>query len=171
MRHYGYRGSRRRSGPRPMIKTYKKIINFASASFSAGFQQEVIATGVDSIALGQTSAGDVNVPTGSRISGFEFQFAVSNVVLTPCFLNCSIQYVLNNQVAQDPDLLGGNPQRNQVLHQDLFTVGEGQNSTHKFKIKIPQKFQRIREGMSWLMVWSNSATVNRTTQIIYKVQD
>jgi len=170
MYHRGFRGGRRRSSaPKPVTRTYKKVLNFADASFSAGFQQEQFALGVDGVAITQGSATDGNVPTGSKIKFVEFQFAVHNSVETPCFINCTLQYRLSGQTVQDPDLIGGNAQRNQVLHQDLFSVGALQNSTHKFKFKIPPKFQRLREGMAWSLTWSNSATVNRECQIIYIV--
>ncbi len=152
------------------MKTFKKVIHFINASFTAGFQSDFIATGTDGIAPNQTSATDVTVPTGSRIRFIEVQFAVSNVVSTPCYINCTLQYILVGQGAADPNTIGGNPQRNQVLHMDLWSVGADQNSTHKFKFKIPPKFQRIREGMSWTLTWRNSASVNRETQIIYKIE-
>ncbi len=168
-RSRGYRGSRRRSGGiRAVIQSYKKVINFAPASFGAGFNSQFIATGVDSVAAGQTGATDVNVPTGSIIKYFEVQFCVSNSVATACYVNCSVQYALSGQGFVNPDSVGGAGQRNQVLHQDLFTVGNQQNSTHKFKFKVPKKFQRLREGMSWALTWSNNVTVNNKTQIIYK---
>ncbi len=166
----GYRGGRRRSSSRlsSVVQSYKKVIFRIEASFSSGFQNEQIALGVDSVAAGQTSATDPNVPTGSIIKYIEVQFAASNVVLTPCFLNCTLQYVLSGQTTVDPNLVGGHAQRNQVLHMDMFTIGEGQNSTHKFKFKIPKKFQRLREGMAWHLAWRNSATVSRQVQMIYK---
>ncbi len=153
---------------RPVIQSYKKVLHFAEASFSAGFQTEFIAQGQDSVAAGQTSATDGKVPTGALIKYFEVQFAVNNAVATPAFLNCTIQYKLGGQTMIDPDAVGGNLQRNQVLHMDLFSVGNDQNSTHKFKFKVPKMFQRVREGMDWGLVWRNSATVTRECQIIYK---
>ncbi len=164
----GFRGGRRRSGPRPVIQSFKKVLHFINASFAAGFQFEQIAVGVDGVAAGQTSNTDGNVPTGSLIKYFEVQFAASNTVSTPCFINCTIQYRLNQQTTTDPNIVGGSAKRNQVLHMDLFTIGANQNSTHKFKFKVPKQFQRIREGMSWDLVWRNSATVNREVQFIYK---
>ncbi len=152
----------------PPIQSFKKSINHVSASFTAGFQQEVLATGVDSIAAGQTTLTDGNVPTGSLIKYIEIQLAIANVVEAACFVNVAIQYRLSTQTAVDPDLVGGNPQRNQVLHQELFSVGGFQNSTHKFKFKIPKKFQRMREGQIWTLAWRNSATVSREVQAIYK---
>ncbi len=144
------------------------MIFFVNASFGPGFQNEEFAVGVDSVAAGQVSATDTNVPTGSIIKYFEVMFAASNVVAAPCFVNCTLQYTLNPQAAIDPNAVGGDPQRNQVLHMDLFTIGQFQNSTHKFKFKVPKQFQRLREGMRWKLTWRNSATVNRECLIIYK---
>ncbi len=144
------------------------MILFADASFAAGFNNQVFITGVDSIAAGQTSATDIQVPTGSIVKYFEVQFAAANNVATPIYLNCTIQYKLATQGFIDPDAVGGNAQRNQVLHMDLFSVGNGQNLTHKFKFKVPKKFQRIRESMQWSLTWHTTGTVNNKTQIIYK---
>ncbi len=168
-RFRSYQGGRRRSsGPRNIVQSFKKVIFRVNASFGAGFTNEQIAVGVDSIAAGQTSATDNQVPTGSIIKYFEVQFAASSVVSTPIYLNCTIQYRLSGQTFIDPRLVGGDKQRNQVLHMDLFSVGSNQNSTHKFKFKIPKGFQRLREGMEWALTWSTNGTVNREFQCIYK---
>ncbi len=168
MRHFrGSRGIRRRSLGN-VVQSYKKIIFRIAAGFSAGFQNEQIVLGVDSVAAGQTSATDPNVPTGSLIKYIDIQFAVSNLVSTPCYINCSIQYVLSGQTTVDPNLAGGHAQRNQILHMEMYSIGADQNSNHKFRFKVPPKFQRLREGMSWHLTWRNSATVNRQMQAIYK---
>ncbi len=170
MYHRGFRGSRRRSTPMPVRKTFKKILNFIPASFGAGFTNETLAFGKDNISPKQTTAIDPDIPTGSILRSFELQFAVANLVEVACFVNCSIQYKLAGQSFVNPDTLGGNNQRNQVLHQELFSVGARQNSTHKFKFKIPKKFQRMRENMEWAIVWSNTASVTRMHQTIYKFE-
>ncbi len=164
----GYRGGRRRSGPRAVVQSYKKVILFAEATFTAGFQSEIIVDGKDSLAAGQTSATDANVPTGCIVRFIEVQFAAHNPAESACYLNCTLMYTLSGQGVIDPDTVGGNDRRNQILHMDLFSVGGFQNSTHKFKFKIPPKFQRVREGMQWRLVWNNSATINRKVQMIYK---
>ncbi len=166
--HRGSRGSRRRSGPKAVVQSFKKVILFVDASYGAGFNNQVIVTGIDSVAAGQTGKTDTNVPTGSIVRFFEVQFAANNATGVPAYINCTIQYILSGQNFVDPDLIGGHAQRNQVLHMDLFSVGQNQNSTHKFKFKIPPKFQRVREGMKWAMVWGNTASINNKTQIIYK---
>ncbi len=171
MFHRGFRGSRRRSGaPRPFVQTYKKVLNFSEASFATGQRSETLVQGKDSIALGQTSAIDADVPTGSRIKFVEVQMPITNTTAQTAYINCSLQYALSGQGGIDPDVIGGNPQRNQVLHQELFQVGFNQNSTHKFKLRIPAKYQRMREGMKWILTWSNSNSINRRLQIIYKVE-
>ncbi len=95
---------------------------------------------------------------------------ITNTTAQTAYINCSLQYALSGQGGIDPDVIGGNPQRNQVLHQELFQVGFNQNSTHKFKLRIPAKYQRMREGMKWILTWSNSNSINRRLQIIYKVE-
>ncbi len=165
---YGRRPRSRSRGIRPVIQSYKKSLIFADASFIAGFQAENIAEGDDTKVAGQISATDSDVPTGSMVKWFEVQFAANNSVAVPNYVNCTIQYKLVGQSFIDPDLVGGNKQRNQVLHADLFSVGDSQNSTHKFKFKVPKQFQRLREGMIWALVWGNTATLNRKVQIIYK---
>ncbi len=153
---------------KPVIQSYKKVLHFVNASFGAGFTNEFVATGVDSVAAGQTSNIDPNVPTGSIIKYIEFQFAAANISSTTCFINCTIQYLLAGQSAVDPNLVGGSAQRNQVLHMDLFSVGINQNSLHKFRFKIPKQFQRMRESRKWLLSWRTSASINRELQVIYK---
>ncbi len=118
----------------------------------------------------QATNVDAQIPTGSRVKFIEVQFTISNLAAIHCYINCSLQYTQSTQVTIDPQAVGGNTQRNQVLHQDLFVVGQNQNSTHKFKFKIPPKYQRIREGMNWILVWSTNQTVNRSIQVIYKVE-
>jgi len=153
---------------RPMVNSYKKVQNSGQATFGTpGFQSEFLVQGVDNF-TGQLTATDANVQTGSIIKFIEVQFALANVLEGACFVNCTVQYTLSSQTVVDPDQVGGNQQRNQVLHQDMFSVGGFQNSTHKFKFKIPKKFQRVREGMDWVLVWSNSAAVTRNVQTIYK---
>ncbi len=166
----GNRGFRKRAGSSlgRVIQSYKNVIFLVNASFGAGFTTDQIVHGVDSVAAGQTSATFTDIPTGSIIKQFEVQFCAYNLTTAPLFINCSIQYKLSGQSFIDPNTVGGSPQRNQVLHMEMFTVGINQNSTHKFKFKIPQKFQRVREGMRWGMTWANSGSVNRQTQIIYK---
>ncbi len=163
-----YRGSRRRSGMRPVIQSYKKVINVAPASYTAGFQNVLFAKGTDSVAQGQTSASDNAVVTGSLVKFVEVQFACVNLAAAAAFITPSLQYVLSGQTTIDPRSVGGSPQRNQVLFQTCLASGESQSVNRVFKFKIPKKFQRLKEGMEWGFVWANSATVTAVIQIVYK---
>ncbi len=156
-------------GPRPVIKSYKKVLNFAGASQAVGNHVDVLTNGLDSVAIGQTGPTDPGVPTGSSIRFIEIQYSAYNGINTAAFLHFSIQLLHANQTFVDPRLVGGNPQRNQVLHQALTNVGQLQTFTRKFKFKIPKRFQRVREGDRWEFVYHNDQSVNDIKQIIYKV--
>lgn len=163
----GYRGSRR-SSIRPIIQSYKKIIFFAEAGQAAGFDALILTKGVDGKPAEQTSATDGDIPTGANLKFLEIQFAISNLVSTPCYVNCTIQYILGGQSFIDPVLLPGHNQRNQCVHMDMYSIGANQNSNHKFKVKIPKMFQRVRDGMKWAVVFRTNASINRQLQCIYK---
>ncbi len=168
MRHYQYRGFRKGRGPKPVIKSYKKVLFFGPASFAAGFTNQVLCTGKDGQLEQQTTPTDGDVPSGCIIKYFEIQIALANISSTTCFVDCTLQYKLGGQGLIDPRVVGGHNQRNQVVHMDNFSVGIEQNSTHKFKFKVPKQFQRIREGMQWSLTWSTSNSVSNQTQVIYK---
>lgn len=169
-RFRSYRGSRRGNGPRPFVKTFKKIINSAQASVTSGNNIETVAIGVDAISPKQTSSIDIDVPTGSRIRYIEFQFACVNLTAGAVMINASIQYKLSGQSFVDPNLAGGHPQRNQIMHQIMYSASPDQNASRVFKFRLPPKYQRIREGMSWGLVWNGSGTVTRIVQTIYKFE-
>ncbi len=162
-RHY------RRMGPKPIIKSYKKVLNFAGTSQSVGNHTDVMTNGVDSVAIGQTGPTNASIPTGSSVKYIEIQYSGYNGINAAVFVHFSIQLLHNGQSIVDPRLVGGNPQRNQVLHQDLATIGQLQSFNRKFKFKIPKRFQRVRDGDSWEFVYHNSGVINDIKQIIYKV--
>ncbi len=142
----------------------------APASYTVGFQNVSFAVGIDGIAIGQTTPTDGNVPTGSRIDYVEVQFACVNLAAAAAFITPSLQYTKAGQIFIDPRVVGGDALRNQVLHQTCLAAGEGQNVNRVFKFKIPKKFQRLVEGMSWSFTWANSAAVTATIVVIYKVK-
>ncbi len=163
-RHY-----RRSNGPRPVIKSYKKVLNFAGTSQSVANHVDVITNGADSLAIGQTGPTDKDVPTGSHVKYFEIQYSGYNGINAAVFLHFSIQLLHSGQTFVDPRLVGGDPQRNQVMHQALATVGQLQSFNRTFKFKVPKRFQRIREGDRWEFVYHNSGVINDIKQVIYKV--
>lgn len=169
MRHFrGFRGSRRNSGTKPVVKSYKKVLNVLEAGYAAGFRTIAIATGTDAIASGQTSITDAAVPTGSIIKYVEVQFSLTNVTSANIYVNTTFGYRLAGQVVVDPVLIGGNNKRNQIIHMSQNGIGTNQNFNRTFRFKIPKQFQRLREGMLWDFTWRNNASVNAQTQVIYK---
>ncbi len=152
----------------PVIQSYKKVLNFLEASFSPGSNNIFLSQGRDSLAAGQTSNTDGEVPTGAIIKYIEIQFVVANNGANGAFINTAIQYKLEGQSAILATQVGGDGQRNQVLHQSMFLVGGSQNSAHIFRFKVPKKFQRVREKMDWVFSWTNTASVQMSTQVIYK---
>ncbi len=167
-RHYRRQAMRSRA-PRPIINSFKKVINIAPTSQSSG--STIITTmslGEDSIAGGQTSAIDPGVPTGSIIKYFEIQYACMNLVQISLYMHIAIQHLRATQLKVTPNVVGGNPQRNQVFYQKLHVMGQSQNNNFTFRFKIPKKYQRVREGDTWLFTRIADQVYSDCVQIIYK---
>ncbi len=166
MRHY----RRRSMGPRTVIQTYKKVINEAPTSRAAGASiNHVLSNGVDSLAQGQTGPSDALVATGSVITNFNINYCTMNLADTVCFLHFSVQQLRSGQANTiNPNVVGGNPQRNQVFFQALRSVGPNQNMNIAINFKIPKKYQRVREGDFWFVTILGTAIHTDTIQTIYK---
>ncbi len=161
--------SRRRSSPRTVVQSYKKVLNFAPASLGAGKEDHLLVDGKDSTTSGQTGPTDANVPTGSIITSILIQQSYSNLAATARYINTSVQMLLGGQAnTVASTAVGGNDQRNQVFHQELFNVGEAQNANRSYLFKVPKKYQRLREGMKWLFTYNADGTHTRSVQVIYK---
>ncbi len=168
MRFRGYRGSRRSNGPRQVVQSFKKVINHAPASFTAGTNVYALTLGTDSTAAGQTGPTDTAVPTGAVIKYIEIQLALANLGTGAGFIHVAIEQLHDGQSIVAPNVVGGNPRRNQVFFQRLYNVGADQSFYATFKLKIPKKYQRVREGDNWQFVWINGATMSASLQAIYK---
>ncbi len=166
-RHFSRRMGRS-SGMAPVTRSYKKVLNFLESGYAAGFREHLLVSGVDNATSGQGSNVDAAVPTGCIVKFIEVQFSVTNVTASNLYVNTTFGYRLSGQVAIDPKAVGGNPQRNQILHQSQTGIGTNQNYTRTFKFKIPKKFQRLREGMKWDFTWANNESANVQIQVIYK---
>ncbi len=167
MFHRGSRGSRR-GGMRPSIQSFKKVINIAPGSVTAGTRIESISLGIDSVAAGQTTALDVNVPTGAKIKYILIQHALGSISGATPIIHVSIQGLHAGQSVVGPDVVGGDDQRNQVFYQDCYGATSASNSNHRIKFKVPPRFQRVRAGDTWSYVWKTNGTVTSAVQIIYK---
>ncbi len=164
------RGRRRRfSGARPVVQSFKKVLNFAGTSRAAAALVDFVAsTGTDSVAAGQTTVTDSAVPTGAEIRYIEWHLSVGNLVAINNFMTVAVQLVRSGQTRISPLLVGGNPQRNQVFHMDLFTIGKEQNTNRIFKFKVPKGFQRVREGDLWTLTITAGAVWTDACLCIYK---
>lgn len=163
------RSGRRSSRLGSVIQSYKKVLNHAPASVAAATQSnKSISTGVDSVAAGQTSVTDAQVPTGSIIKFVEIQLSVQNLVNVAAFGHVAIQLLHSGQGQVAPNASGGSAQRNQVFHLDMFSVGQNQNVNRKYRFKIPPKFQRVREGDTWQISFTCDQIRTEAYQMIYK---
>ncbi len=152
-----------------VVQSFKKVINDAPASVAAGVLNQHIATqGVDSVAAGQTTAIDFQVPTGAVIKYIEWQLAIQNLVNVAAFAHIAIYHQHSGQGTINPNVVGGNPLRNQIFHQSLFCVGQNQNVNRVFKFKVPKKFQRVREGDLWKLLIIVDQISTQVGQTIYK---
>lgn len=163
-----YRRRRRRSmSTRPVLQTYKQVVNIAPASVGAGVQTPEVITNVVDNYTGP-SVANTEVPTGAIIEGFDIQISLSNLVSISSFVWITIQQLRSGQSTIDNQFVGGNPQRNQVFLQLQRSLGKDQNRDIVIPFKIPKKFQRCREGDSWRVCIKCDTIRTQATQIIYK---
>ncbi len=145
------------------------VVNEAPASLAANTNRVMeIATGVDSKAAGQTTTIDTDVPTGSVLKYIDIRFSISNLVLVAMFCHLLVWQKRTGQGSINPNAVGGNPLRNQVFHQDMFMVGQNQNTNRTIRFKIPKQFQRVRDGSEWQLVVRAHQTNNNAAQFVYK---
>ncbi len=169
-RHFGRRRFRGGTNPRMIIKSYKKVLNFAGTTrAAAALVSKVLIVGVDSTAIGQTGPVDGNVPTGSIVKVINCEINFANLTNVSAEVHLNIQLQHSGQSVVDPRVVGGNPQRNQVFYQKLFPCLFHQNTRWAKAFKIPPKFQRVREGDFWSVTHISNQINTDIGQFIYKV--
>ncbi len=162
------RGMRSR-GMRPVIQSFKKVLDFAPASRTVTTtHQFTMVDGVDSVAAGQTGVEDAAVPTGAVVKFIEIQFCISQLTSQAAYFWMTIQVKHSGQAVVPGRTVGGNPQRNQVYRQLMVVIGKDQNSNHVWKWKVPKRFTRVREGDKWVFTIESDVVHNSGTQVIYK---
>ncbi len=171
MRHFrSYRGSRRRSIPRSTIRSAKYIVQVAGASEAVGLQAHTMILGTDNATLGQTSATDVAVPTGAKVSIIDISMPKVNLgAATANFVHWCIQRTVTGQALINPINASGNPLRKNILLTGVLGLGAGQNNNLHIRFKIPPKYQRIADGDVWSVVMNNGLVTSAIYQFIYKV--
>ncbi len=170
MPYRSFRGSRRRSMPRQVVQSFKKVMNDAAVSSAGGStKQFTLAVGTDGVVVGQSSAVDPNVPTGCLIKAFRLQVGFQNLAAAAAAnIHVSIMKLHSEQTNVVPNLVGGNSRRNQVFYQALKMIADGTAINMDMLFKVPKRFQRMREGDVWRFLWLNSDTVSYVGQCIYK---
>ncbi len=153
---------------KPVIQSYKKVLNFGPSSVAATTTVQTLVLGENSVAAGQTGPTDAAVPTGSMVKFIEIQHAMINIGETAPIIHASIQHLHADQSIVAPDGVGTSDKRNQVHFQALYGSSADSNTNHIIRFKIPPRFQRVRDGSSWQYIWKNSNTVTSATQVIYK---
>lgn len=108
------------------------------------------------------------MPTGSIIKYIELHHAVANATAGSAIVLTNFGYTLNNGALVIPASVGGDTQRNQIIHMSKFAVSADGAVTRVYRFKIPKQFQRLREGMRWTFGWNNSATLTSSILCIYK---
>jgi len=153
----------------PVIQSFKKVLNDAPASRLSGTNiSTTLSSGQDSVAAGQTTPTDANVPTGSVIKFFEIQWGLGNLTGANLFIHCAIELIHSGQSLIPPNAVGGSPQRNQVFFQSFFHLGTEQSGTRRYGFKVPKRFQRVREGDQWRFIRNGDAVYVDGLQVIYK---
>ncbi len=164
-----FRRNRGRSFPRNVVQSFKKVHDHAGASFGSGINTTyILSKGVDSVAAGQTGVIDPDVPTGSVIKSFMIMICPLNITSNSTLWHMSIQLLRSGQTSISPDVVGGNPQRNQVFKQLLRILGKDQNSNVYMNFKIPSKYQRVREGDQWIFNTLGTNSYSQGAKVIYK---
>jgi len=150
--------------------TFKKVINHLAVGTTLVTNYN-IAVGVDSTAMGQTSITDPNVTTGGRIRAIKICTSASN--LNTVGIECAVclQYLLPSQASVDPLAIGGSNQRNQVLKTWHKGLAQDDSLNINEWVKIPKKFQRLKEGMIWrITISTNGVARTESSMFIYKVR-
>jgi len=160
------RSSRRRMRLQP-IQSFKQITVDGPASRAAAtLITHTFVNGVDNY-VGPT-ANNFEVPTGAKVMGFLVIANFTNLVGVSASLHFHIQCARTGIPSVTPGAVGGDPNRNTIIHTRMVFLGKDQNSNWMFYVKVPRIFQRIREGDIWRLSYQCDTVFASQTQIIYK---
>ncbi len=159
---------RRRSNMRMQpIQSYKQVSVDGPASRAAATNiLHSFLAGVDNY-TGPTALNS-EVPTGAKVMSVLIMVTLSNLVSISALCHLDIQLFRTGTPVITPGAVGGNTARNTVIHTRMFFIGQNQNTSLMFRVKIPKIYQRIREGDNWNIVYRCDAVFASATQVIYK---
>ncbi len=146
------------------IQSFKQVfVDGPATRVAATNIQSTFVVGVDNY-VGPT--GNQEVPTGATINSINVQIGFSTSV-NLVNLIWTVQLLRSGQGVITPNAQGGNPQRNQVIHTMNFMLNVGTVRNFNTQIRIPPKFQRVREGDLWTIVSRGDTAHTSIIQVIY----
>ncbi len=149
------------------IQSYKQVsIDGPASRAAATVIAHNVVLGVDNY-VGPT-ANNNEVPTGAKVMSILVMVTFTNLVAISALLHLNFVCVRSGMSPPNPGAVGGNPTRNTVIHTMMFFIGKEQNTNFMFRIKIPNLYQRIREGDIFQIRYSADAVFASATQAIYK---
>ncbi len=149
------------------IQSFKQVAVDGPASRAAATNIiHTILLGVDNYT--GPGAGNNAVPTGAKVMSIVIMAAFTNLVSVSALLHFDVQCFRSGSPVVTPGSVGGDPNRNQIIHTRMVFLGQNQNSNWMFRIKIPKQYQRIREGDAFQIVYRADAVFASATQVIYK---
>ncbi len=159
---------RRRSyTARPIVQSFKQIsVDGPALRLAATNILHSLVIGVDNYA-GPTVANN-EVPTGAKIFNIILFLSLGSIASPATTLHFTVQCLRSGQGQVPPGTQGGNPQRNQVIHTEMFFVTAQQSINRTMIIKVPKQYQRIREGDIFQLVYRGDTVFTSITQVIYK---
>ncbi len=148
------------------IQSFKQVFIDGPASRAAATKIDSnFLVGVDNYT---GPVGNQNVPTGAKVMSIDLQIGVTNLVGISSNFVWTVQLLRSAQGSITPNAQGGSPQRNQVIYTRNVFVGQFQNYNPHIRVKIPPKFQRVREGDIWKIVTFSDTVHASIIQVIYK---
>ncbi len=155
--------------PRGSTRSVKYVVDQAQTTSGVALSAFDLAIGVDEEPLGQASATDVSIPSGSKIKQFNIMSCWGSITGVSTFMHWSIQRIKSGQASISPKGVGGNALRTNVMMQGMQCIGDKQNATVDIKYKVPKRFWRIGDGDKWAFITISSTNVDTVKQCIYKV--
>ncbi len=149
------------------VQSYKQVTVDGPASRAAATQIfHAFVVGVDDY-RGPTAANN-EVPTGAKVMSVTIMLAFTNLVSVSSLLHLHVVCTRSGQPVVAPGAVGGDPNRNTVIHTMMKFLGQDQNSNFVFQLRIPKIYQRVRLGDRFLLVYQTDTVFASATQVIYK---
>jgi hypothetical protein len=140
----------------------------------AGLKHVVVITKTIGVGVARTQQTDV--PVGARLSGIVCNL---NWIVPSGSGTANIDfYIMQRRSGQsDADIpfadwssIGTSDVRNQIFHSDINLTGteDAGPLRRMFRLKIPKRFQRCRDGDEWILVYDTSENTSDSLGFRFK---